>query len=410
MSTLRQRLARTGVVAALAIPALLVVGPAWGQGDIRIDRDVEYAVHGGIPLHLDVYRPPGDGPFPALVVIPGGRWAYIDRAKHADVPTYFAQHGIVAVAIEYRSALEFPYPAAVEDVTSAIEWVRVHAADYEIDSTQLGTAGVSAGGHLAALVAALGSGPTDRGTRVNVVASWSGPMNLEPLLASPDADTQEAVQRFLGCFDGDSCTRLAREASPINHVDATDPPMVLVNAFEETIPADQAKSMSEALSEAGVESDLRLVQGNHGAGYGGGTKVLDLVIPYIQAWLGGRPAPSSAPGSGAAGEGSGAGKGSDGEAASASPSAAGPMPKPTVSSAPGLENSSVAAVGVAVAMIGLVIVMIQLLVIARLRRRLTAVSAPSPPSDGMPSAERYGDRDAGAGGGVPAGAARAEGP
>ncbi len=371
--------AATVLVALLAIP-----GRSAAQTEVQVESDIHFATHGGIPLALDVYLPPGDGPFPAVIVIPGGKWVEIDKTKHADVPAYFAQHGIAAFSIEYRSALEFPYPAAVRDVRSAVRWVRSHAAQYQVDPSELGAIGVSSGGHLAALVAAMGAGPLDQGARVSVVASWSGMMDLRPLVDSSDEVMRSAVRTFLGCSGGPSCADTARAASPIVHVDPSDPPMVLVNGSDEIVPIDQAQSMGDALAAAGVENHVLIAQGGHGAGYGGGNKILDQVIPYVQAWITGRPAPSTAPQGGSGSQGSD-GKGGQAPAPTGSPvapsggsapqgkdhaSEVGSAPRSTRASEGG---SSVGVIVVAVAMVTLLVVIGQLFVIAGLRRRMAAL-------------------------------------
>jgi acetyl esterase/lipase len=372
-------LRRRAALALLALGAatVAVLGPqvsASAQGAIEVRSDITYATHAGDALLLDAYLPDAGAPVPGVIVVPGGKWVNIDKTKHSDVPTYFADHGIAAFAIEYRSATEFPYPAAVEDVVAAIRWVRGHAAEFDVDPTQLGAVGVSAGGHLAALAATMGSGPLDRGARVRVVASWSGPMDLEPLVDTPDADLREPVRTFLGCSATEDCTAVARDASPITYADPSDPPMFLVNGETEIIPVGQAESMARALAAAGVESEVDVVAGGgHGAGYGGGDKVLNQALPYIQSWIAGRPAPQVTGTQGTSGSG---GKDSSAAAPTASPAPGkqtDPASKETGTGATATGSNET--VVVAVAMVALLLVALELVVIVRLRRRVAALSA-----------------------------------
>lgn len=363
------------VVAVLA-PLILAIAPVPGiaQGRIDITSDVVYATHAGIELRLDVYSPAGGGPFPAVVVIPGGKWVEIDKEKHSDVPVYFAEHGIAAFSIEYRSAREFPYPAAVEDVRAAVRWVREHASEYDVDPSRLGAIGVSAGGHLAALVGAQGRGPLDQGARVNVVASWSGPMDLRPLVSgSADPEIREPVRAFLGCSDGDPCTTVARDASPIVYVDPSDPPMMIVNSDVEVVPLDQAEALTAALDRAGVENELSIALGGHGAGYGGGDKILDRVIPYVQAWIDGRDSPLTSeeadPPAGVKGGGVPV------PTATVTPAAGEKRAAPVSASSDLDTNDSLSLVLLTIAALALVLVVVQLFVIAGLRRRLPKPSA-----------------------------------
>jgi acetyl esterase len=384
---------RRALAAAGALIVTVAAAPAAvAQSQVELREAIPYATHSGVELLLDAYLPAGGGPFPAVIVVPGGRWQRIDRLRHTDVPEYFAERGVAAFAIDYRSSLQYPYPAAVEDVTAAVEWVRTNAADYGVDPAHLGAVGVSAGGHLAALVGAMGSGPTDRGTRLSMVASFSGPMDLVPLLEAEDPEVRDAVHTFLGCSGGEACAEVAREASPSTYVDASDPPMILVNAKEESIPTDQPTAMWSALRELDVPSIAYLVQGGHGAGYGGGDKVLDRIFPYAQAWLMGAEAPTL-PGEDGFDDGEGGGSSDDrpqpgeegGEGGSSgAKDTRSPEPRATgspraVTTAPRSGTGSLDALAVATAMVALLAVVVLLFVIVRLRRRIAGLTQ-EPPS------------------------------
>src|SRR5262245_60019739 len=68
--------------------------------------DVEYLRHGGRPLLARVFKPKGDGPFPALVEVHGGAWCLSDRTTERLRHEYMASHGIVSVALDFRSGNE----------------------------------------------------------------------------------------------------------------------------------------------------------------------------------------------------------------------------------------------------------------------------------------------------------------
>jgi acetyl esterase/lipase len=364
-----------------------LVGTAVAQSGVEVTSGIQYATHGDIPLRLDGYLPAGRGPHPAVIVIPGGRWVDVDRTKHSDVPMYFAERGIAAFAIDYRSALDAPYPAAVADVAAAVRWVRAHADDYDVDAARLGAVGVSSGGHLAALVASRGTGALNRGSRVAVVASWSGMMDLRPLVDAEDDVLREAVRTFLDCSEREACTSVASAASPITHVDPSDPPMVLVNGSDEIVPVSQAESMGAALQAAGIDGHVTIAQGGHGAGYGGGTKILDQVFPFIGAWLTGEeppasPAPSTTEPSGSGAVGSVAGSDGGKATSSSSPRDAGGSKNGIAAGVPVVtaKGSSTGVGLVAVAMIAVVVVFVQLVVIGRLRRRAAGVPERDVPS------------------------------
>jgi acetyl esterase/lipase len=248
-----------------------------------------------------------------VIVIPGGRWVNVDKAGKPQVPQYLAEQGFAAFAVAYRSALDAPYPAAIDDVRQAVAFVRAHAGEFGVDPRQIAALGWSAGGHLAGLLGTLGRGPLDRGTRIGAVVSWSGPMNLVPLLnetnAEPDPavpskvsteDVSGVVMTFLGCSSPRACKDAARGASPIVHLDPTDAPVYLANSVHEVIPVGQARQMASALEEAGVMFQYHELPGwHHGAGYAANHKMMNEAIAFIRGAFGQQPpeeSPDEVPG------------------------------------------------------------------------------------------------------------------
>src|SRR3954463_10561651 len=107
------------------------------------------------PLTADVYRPRGAGPFPGMLVVHGGAWRMGARADLASLAYKLAEHGYTAVAIDYRLAPTYKFPAQIYDCQAAVRWMRAHADELKIDPTRIGGFGYSAGGHLVTLLGTL---------------------------------------------------------------------------------------------------------------------------------------------------------------------------------------------------------------------------------------------------------------
>ena len=116
-------------------------------------EDVEYLRHGDKPLLARVYAPRAAGPFPALVECHGGAWCQSDRLTEKVRHEFIASHGIVSVALDFRSGSTDPYPASVQDINYAVRWVKANAAKLKTAPDMVGLSGQSSGGHLAMLVA-----------------------------------------------------------------------------------------------------------------------------------------------------------------------------------------------------------------------------------------------------------------
>ena len=90
----------------------------------------------------------------AVLYFHGGGFRIGSVASHRDLIARIARaSGRRVLAINYRLAPQFKYPAAVEDVESAIRFVRQHAKRYKVDPNRIALIGESAGGHLALMAA-----------------------------------------------------------------------------------------------------------------------------------------------------------------------------------------------------------------------------------------------------------------
>ena len=110
---------------------------------------------GVVPVRA--YRPKGsqkDDVLPALVYCHGGGWVIGDLDTHDVVCRTLANGARCAVfSVEYRKAPESPFPAAVEDCFSALQFVSEKAKDLKIEKARIATGGDSAGGNLATVIA-----------------------------------------------------------------------------------------------------------------------------------------------------------------------------------------------------------------------------------------------------------------
>lgn len=130
-----------------------------------------------------------DRPVPAAVYIHGGSWI----GGHQDTGGFIISEigpalnaaGIMVVNVNYRLGPDAQWPAQIEDVKSAVRYLRAYAKELHIDPQRIGTWGQSAGGQLASLLGTAGrSAGWDKGdfleysSSVEAVADLSGPANL----------------------------------------------------------------------------------------------------------------------------------------------------------------------------------------------------------------------------------------
>ena len=93
------------------------------QNSVPLDviRDIEYAVRDGKPLGLDLYRPKGPRTeaLPAVIWIHGGGWKSGSKSESESIAA-LAGRGFVGVSLDHRFSMDAPFPAAVEDVKTAV--------------------------------------------------------------------------------------------------------------------------------------------------------------------------------------------------------------------------------------------------------------------------------------------------
>jgi acetyl esterase/lipase len=118
-------------------------------------RTLTYASRDGADLLLDLYLPtnPIRRPVPVIVFLHGGGWSGGKGMTGLDFNRYFAQDGFAIASIEYRLTPSVTFPANVEDVRTAVRWLKANAVAHALDADRICLWGTSAGGHLAAVAA-----------------------------------------------------------------------------------------------------------------------------------------------------------------------------------------------------------------------------------------------------------------
>jgi len=164
----------------------------------------------GDPVHTLLLAEPssGDGPFPAVVYIHGGKWGEpsVDAAYFGKGIERAAGNGFVGVSINYRltpydpdTVGGRPWPAQLDDAKLAVAWLRENAERFRIDPDRIFVVGHSAGAHIALMMALTNSGLSnpfyryDPSGDVQAVCSVAGPTHLLDLYAHSTVDDTEKM-------------------------------------------------------------------------------------------------------------------------------------------------------------------------------------------------------------------------
>ena len=231
---------------------------------------VTYARYGDRTLEMDIYRPNDAwGKLPAIVCIHGGGWAKGSRESHGAMAQALASRGYVAATISYRLSGEAKFPAQIHDCKAAVRFLRAHADEYGIDADHIGAIGLSAGGHLTALLATSGGVAELEGNGgspgSSSVIQAAVPMGAQTDFLSERTQEVSAAepkgviwQQFLG---GTQQERPAvyKAASPLTHLDAGDPPCWFI-AGEHDDASTHADVFREKMKQHGISSGLTVIK------------------------------------------------------------------------------------------------------------------------------------------------------
>lgn len=211
----------------------------------------------GGDLAIRLYRPAGEGVKPALVYFHGGGWVIGSLASHDGACRRLAEvSGCVVVAVDYRLAPEYPFPAAFDDSYAATKWLVAEAASLGIDPTRVGVAGDSAGANLAAAVTLKARDEGGPALAVQVLIYPATRFDAETPSIIRNAEgyglTTAAMRWFSAQYIPDPVLRQSPLASVMNAKSVSGLPPALVVTAEFDPLCDEGEAYAARLHDAGV--------------------------------------------------------------------------------------------------------------------------------------------------------------
>jgi len=241
----------------------------------RWKENLVYAEPGGKALLCDVYRLPNDTNIQAgVLLVHGGGWTSGNKDQMGRFGHILAKEGMTAVCINYRLTRNATnhFPAALDDVTSALTWMTEQADELQIDPERIAAIGGSAGGHLVSLYGVTQHRYPER-PQLRAVVDLFGPTDLGSKF-SPTVTG--SVTNFLG-HAREADPERTRAASPIANITAASPPFYISHGGQdEIVPEDQSARFHEALQAAGVDSTYLYFE-NEGHGLYGARNMLTFI-------------------------------------------------------------------------------------------------------------------------------------
>ena len=234
-------------------------------------HNVVYGHASGRALTLDMYLPVDAENVrvrPVVMFLHGGGWKVGDKSEVADYVDLYTTAGYAVASVNYRLSGVARFPAQIFDAKTAVRWVRANAGKYGIDPKRVGVLGLSAGGHLAALLGTsegvkaledLSEGNPNESSRVQAVVDVSGPIDLT-------IPTHSLIGKISinGLFGGTAQQHpeLAKLGNPALYATSDDAPTLLIYGDKDdlVLPVN-ATILADALHKVGVEAEILTVHG-----------------------------------------------------------------------------------------------------------------------------------------------------
>lgn len=231
---------------------LTVMSAGWVSAEVI--NNIEYGKVGDLSLKLDVNVPDGKGLFPIAIVVHGGGWSRGDKQDEiTTILTPLTEAKFTWFSINYRLAPAHRYPAGLEDVETAIRWVKTHATKYKGDPKRIALIGYSAGGQLMNMAVVR----ADNNTRVQAVVGLAPSTDfvMDTLRRdSLSASLQNLLNRKIV---NEEVLELLWNISPINHLKKDLPPFLLIHGTQDrSVPYTQSVHLQNRLQAFGVACEL----------------------------------------------------------------------------------------------------------------------------------------------------------
>lgn len=270
-------------------------------------RDIEYVIRDGESLKLQLLLPynlfpgmPGNRRLPLVVYVQGAAWGEQDAYQSLPTLSQLARKGYVVASVKHRASTVAKWPSFLQDVKSAIRFLRANAETYFVDPEEVAVWGDSSGGNAALLVGVTGDMDefktedySDISDSVNAVVDFYGPTDVSRINEAPrnpafmeDKENIPEDILFGGCVA--EHPEIAQPGNPISYVSKESmlPPFFIAHGDADAmVPFNQSVLMARKLQECGKFVEFYKVCGaDHGIFFWT-EELLECVDNFLKAFL-----------------------------------------------------------------------------------------------------------------------------
>ena len=246
-------------------------------------------------LQMDILLPQKNKPLPAVIFVTGGGFISSNRARCPQLRMHLAEAGYFVASINYRTAPNSKFPQPIDDVKTAINFLKANTQRFNLDTEKISVIGDSAGGYLATFAAAMNN------PKICAAVSLYGISDLTKI-ADDFNDAMKESYNVAGSisslfvngiplFTGrggsiHSDEKLTAAANPLNYVTKNSAPMLLMHGTADHIVSpSQTDLIFQALKNHGVDAERYLVpNADHSDDFWVQDEVFDVIVEFLNKY------------------------------------------------------------------------------------------------------------------------------
>ena len=251
---------------------------------------------------LDIYMPKGVSSPPLVLWIHAGAFKFGDKAEPRGLDELL-KAGFAVASMNYRYSSEAIWPAQLDDIKSAVLYLRREAVRRGYDGNRMATFGASAGGHLSAVAGIALAG--DASTKLQASVVWFAPVDFPTMDEDIESTGVKRVTGRKGAADSPESQLvgapvyekpdIARNASPLTYLAALPegvkpPPFLIMHgAVDAYIGRGQSERLHNAITDryGTASAQYRLLpNGGHGDGDFKRPESMAAVVAFLSKSLG----------------------------------------------------------------------------------------------------------------------------
>lgn len=258
-------------------------------------------------LQMDLLIPSVNEKLPAVIFVTGGGFISANRARMPQLRMFLAENNFVVASINYRTAPNSNFPAPIEDLKTAIRFLKANAAKFNVDAEKIFVIGDSAGGYITAFAAITnGEKIFNVGENLNFSSkilaavdlyeisdpariAENFPPEVQAAYNSPGAMASLFINGIAGFTGAGGVLKnpAAEKANPINYITKNSAPMLLMHGTADNIvsPA-QTDLLFQALRNAGVDAERYVVpNANHSDDYWAQEEIFAVILDFLKKYI-----------------------------------------------------------------------------------------------------------------------------